>query len=82
MGDAILVLGVKLKRVYYVFWRFFKIDLRSAISMTSSCRDLSIDMAEYRPILKNNQNTLYSLIFQDRSMFSHIIGKPSPRPFE
>jgi len=45
---------------------FFKIDLCSATSTESSRRDLLNDMAEHRPILKNNQNTLYSLIFQDR----------------
>ena len=27
--------------------------------MESSCRDLSSDMAEHRPILRNNQNTYY-----------------------
>jgi len=50
--------------------------------MESSRRDLVNDMAEHRPILKNNQNTHYSLVFQDRPMFSHIIEKLSPRPFE
>jgi len=38
--------------------------------------------AEHGSILKNNQNTHYSLIFQDRPMFSLINGKLSPRPFE
>jgi len=40
----------------FLFWLFFKIDLWSATSMESSRRDLSNDMAELRPILKNNQN--------------------------
>ena len=35
---------------------FFKIDLCSATSMESSRRDLLNDMAEHRPISKNNQN--------------------------
>jgi len=38
--------------------------------MESSRRDLLNDMAEHRPILKYNQNTNYSLVFQDRPMFS------------
>ena len=43
----------------------FNTDLCSATSMEISSRDLSNDMAEHRPISKNNQNTHYSLIFQD-----------------
>jgi len=39
-------------------------------------------VAEHRSILKNNQNMHYSLIFQDRPMFSHINGNLSPRTFE
>jgi len=50
--------------------------------MESSLRNLLIDMAEHRPILKNDKNTHYSLIFDDIPMFSHINGKLSPRPFE
>ena len=61
---------------------FFKIELCSATSMESSRRDLFNNMAEHRPIFKNNQNTHCSLIFQDGAMFSHINGKLSPRPFE
>jgi len=37
----------------------FNIDLGSATSMESSRRDLSNDMAEHGPILKNSQNTYY-----------------------
>jgi len=59
-----------------------KVELSSAISMESSCRDLKNDMAEHRSILKNNLNTHYSLIFRCRPIFSHINGKLSPRPFE
>jgi len=40
--------------------------------MEISSRDLSNDMAEHRPISKNNQNTHYSLIFQDWLMFCNI----------
>ena len=61
---------------------FFKIALWSATSIESSRRDLSNDSAEHRDSLKKNQNTHYSLIFQDRSMFSQINGKISPRSFE
>jgi len=43
-----------------VLWLFFKEDLCSATSFKMSRRELSIDMAEYGSILKNNQNT-YSL---------------------
>jgi len=50
--------------------------------MESSRRDLLNDVAEHRSILKNNQNTPYSLIFQDRPMFNHINGKLSPTPFK
>jgi len=47
----------------YVFSLFFKIDLCSATSIESSRQDLSNYVAEHGPILKNNQNTHYSLIF-------------------
>jgi len=50
--------------------------------MESSRRDPLNDMAEQWSILKNNQNTLYSFVFQDKSMISYINGKLSPRPFE
>jgi len=50
------VLDVKLKRGSTFFFKK-KIDLCLAISMESSRRDLWNDMAEHRPILKNNQNT-------------------------
>ena len=50
--------------------------------MESSRRDLFNEMSEHRSILKNNQYTHYSLIFQDRPMFSHINGKLSPRAFD
>jgi len=61
---------------------FFEMVLCSATTIESSRRDLSNDTAEGRSILKNNQYTHYSLIFQDKPMFSHINGKLSPRPFE
>jgi len=72
-------------RCYNIKWGctyFFTIDLSSAPSMKISRRDLANCMAEHKSILRNNQNTNYSLIFQDRPMFSHINGKLSPRPFE
>jgi len=61
---------------------FFKIDPCLTTSIKSSRRDLLNDMAEHRSILKYYQNTHYSLIFQDRPMFSHINGKPLPIPFD
>jgi len=59
-----------------------KIDVCSATSMESSRRGLLKNMAERRSILKNNQNKLFFLSFEDRHMFSHINEKLSPRPFE
>jgi len=50
--------------------------------MESSRRDLLNDMAERKPILKNNQNTHYALIFQDKPIFSRINEKLSPGPFK
>jgi len=61
---------------------FFKIDLCSASSIESSGQDLLVNRAEHRFSLKNNQNTYYSLIFKERSMFSHINEELSPIPFE
>jgi len=75
------VLGVKINRGWKVFRLYFKIVIRSATSVESSHRDLLNYMAEHRSILKNNQNTHYSLIFQDRPMLSHVNEKLSPRPF-
>jgi len=60
LGNAAPVLGMKPKRGWYVFWLFFKIGLCSSTSMESSRRDLSNDVAEHGPILKNNQNTYHS----------------------
>ena len=59
LGNAIPVLGVKLKGGCDVFSSFFCIDVCSGIPMESFRRDLLNDMAEHRPILKNNQNTYY-----------------------
>jgi len=51
--------GCETKTEYYVFWLFFRIDLRSATSMESSRQDLWNDVAEHRSILKHNQNMQY-----------------------
>ena len=59
LGNAMPVWGVKPKQGWYVFWLFFKIGLCSAISLERTRRELSIDVAEHRSILKNNQNTNY-----------------------
>jgi len=74
MGNAIPVLGVKPKRVWCVVWLFFKIGLCSAVSFKRSRRELSIDVAEHRSMLKNYQNTHYH-------SFSFIlkIGTASPK---
>jgi len=58
-GNAIPVFGVETKRVWYVFWLFFRIGLCSAISFIRSRRELSIDVAEHRSTLKIYQNTHY-----------------------
>jgi len=52
---------------------FFKVDLCSATSMESSRRDLLNDMSEYRPILKNSQNT-----YHPRFGFTSKTGKEIP----
>jgi len=64
-----------------MFWLFFKIDLFSATSFKRSRRELSIDMAEHRSILKNREVVRILGIFQGRPMFSHIIQKVSARAF-
>ena len=53
-------MGLKPKRVWYAFWLVFEIGLCSAISFERSRRELSIDVAEHRSILKEKfQNTYY-----------------------
>jgi len=51
------VLSVEPKQGWYLFWLFFKIGICSALSLKRSRRELYIDVAEYRPTLKNYQNT-------------------------
>jgi len=63
--------------VWKVF--FFKIGLCSAISFKTSRRELSIDVAEHRSIMKSKGMVSILVIFQDRTMFSHIIQKVSVR---
>jgi len=81
LGNAVTVLGMKPKRGCYVFRLFFKMGLCSAISFKRSRRELSIDVAEHRSILKNKGVERILVIFQDRPMFSHIIRKVSARAF-
>jgi len=59
LGNAIPVLGLKIKRGWYVIWLFFKIDLCSAMSYRRSRRELFIDVPEHRSMLKNHENTYY-----------------------
>jgi len=73
LGSSVPVLGVKLKRGNFVFWLFFKTGLCSAISFKRSRRELSIDVAEYSSILRNNGAMRILVIFQDRPTFSQII---------
>ena len=47
------------RREYCVFWLFFKIDLCSAISFKRSRRELSIDVAKHRSMLRKYRNTHY-----------------------
>jgi len=58
VGNAI-PLGVKPKQVWYVFWLFLKIGPCSAVSLKRSRRELSINVAEHRSMLKIYRNTLY-----------------------
>jgi len=53
-----------------VFWLFFKVDLRSAISFKRSRRELSIDAAEHNFVSKNKGLVRVLVIFQDRPKFS------------
>ena len=64
-----------------VFWTFFKITLYSAVSFERPRRELSIDVAEHRSILKNKEIMRILNIFQDSPMFGHIIRKVSARAF-
>ena len=48
-----------MKRGLFVVRLFFKIDLCSAIKFQRSRRELSIDVAQQRPILKSYRNTGY-----------------------
>ena len=57
--SSIPVVGVKPKQGWYVFWLFFKIGLCLAISSKRSRRELSIDVAEHRSMLKNYLNAHY-----------------------
>jgi len=79
--SSIPVLGVKLKWGWYVFWLFFRIGQCSAISFKRFRREVSIDVAEHRSIVKNKGALRVLVIFQDRPVFSHIISKVSARAF-
>jgi len=50
--------------VVYVFWSFFNIDQYSAKSFKRSRRDLSIDVAEHRYILKSKGVMVFWLFFK------------------
>jgi len=57
--SSVPVFNVKGKQWYYVFLLAFKINLCLATSFKRSRRELSIDVADHRSMLKNNQNTYY-----------------------
>ena len=71
------VLDVKIKRGLNVLWSFFKIYPCSAISFQRSPRELSIYVAEHMSTYENKEVVRILVIFQDISMFSHIILKVS-----
>ena len=52
---------------YRVLWLFFKVDLCLAIAFKRSRRELSIDVAEQGPNLKNEGVVRILVIFQGRS---------------
>jgi len=81
LEKAFPVLGMKSKRGWYVVWLNFKIGQCSAMSLERSQRELSIDAAEHKSILKNKGVVRILVIFQGRPMFSHIIEKVSARAF-
>jgi len=54
-----MLLLFTMQRGWYVFYLFFMIDVCSTISFKWSRRELSIDVAKHRSILKNNPNTHY-----------------------
>jgi len=56
-GECYTCFGYETKTGVVRIWLFFKIGLCSAISFKRSRRELSIDVAEHRPMLKNYQNT-------------------------
>ena len=62
-------------------FNIFKIDLRSAIYFKRSWRELSIDVAEHRYILKNKGALRILVIIQDRPLFSQVFQKVSARAF-
>ena len=61
--NAMPVLGVRPKWGWYVLF-FFKIGLCSAISFKRSRRELSVDVAEHRSILKSKGEERILVIFK------------------
>jgi len=70
---------MKPKRVWYVFWLFFKMSLCSAISFKRSLRELSIDAAEQRSTVKNYRNTQYSRISYPLVPYPKQVLVPYPK---
>ena len=64
LGNAATVMVVKPKPGCYVFWLFYKMGRCSAISLKRFRRELSIDVAEHRSILKNKRVMLILVIFK------------------
>jgi len=60
----------------------FEDRLMFSLEFERSQRELSIDVAEHRSILKKKEVVCILVIFQDMLMFSHIIQKVSARAFD
>ena len=71
--EFLRVLGKKIKRG--AFFDIFqdRTTLRSAISFKRSRRELSIDVAEHKHILKNKGVVHILVVSRDRTMFKRII---------
>jgi len=79
LGNVVPVLGMKLKRGCYVYWLFFEIGICSAISLKWPRRELSIDVAGNRFILKNYQHTHYPRVCSILFSFIPKMGTAFPK---
>ena len=77
-GECFRWFWCETKTGWYLFWLFFEVGLCSAIPIKRSRRELSIDVADHRSILKIKEEVRVLLIFQDR-LCSGISFKRSRR---